>query len=278
MITLTSMLLLLPLAATPEASISPFAARPEAKTILGSNREEIDLGSRQGLERLLETGESAADRLGDLRSSSLLRQDVRDARWMAFTDREAAAEWLAERLERRASDLGFEPFIEADLPRDFPAPTPVLEIELKRYPAYRVATASMSGRGNSAFWTLFKHIKKHGIPMTAPVESTYAADARLSPRKMGFLYQNVEVGEAGPDGRVDIADVDAERVVSFGHRGNSTSDRIAAAQREILAWIDSRDDLEVAGDLRTMGYNSPMVSTSRRYFEVQIPVRRIEAL
>ena len=30
----------------------------------------------------------------------------------------------------------------------------------------------------------------------------------------------------------------------------------------------------VAGPLRTMAYNSPMVRGDRRYFEVQLPVRR----
>jgi hypothetical protein len=29
----------------------------------------------------------------------------------------------------------------------------------------------------------------------------------------------------------------------------------------------------VAGPMRTMGYNSPMVAPSRRFYEVEIPVR-----
>ena len=61
---------------------------------------------------------------------------------------------------------------EAPLPDGFPTYTPVGEIEVKRYPAYRKAETT----GGVAFWTLFQHIKTAGISMTAPVEMTYEKD------------------------------------------------------------------------------------------------------
>ena len=62
-----------------------------------------------------------------------------------------------------ASVLAFRPLIEAELPRGFPPPTPVGELELKQYPAYRMAQTD-SASGND-FWTLFQHIKNHIIKL-----------------------------------------------------------------------------------------------------------------
>ena len=55
----------------------------------------------------------------------------------------------------RASAEEFHPIKEAEMPKGFPDYTPVGQIEIKHYPAYRKATAS----GMAEFWTLFQHIK-----------------------------------------------------------------------------------------------------------------------
>lgn len=278
------MTLLTPLALTLALALS--AANPEetpdpragAAAILSTVLAEAERAesAEERLARLLDSGGDAAERLGERRTARLVREALDEARTLATTDREAAVERLEARLKWIASDLTFEPEMEAPLPVDFPEPTPVGELELKRYPAYRVATAPMKGRASGAFWTLFGHIKKHDIPMTAPVESTYGED-EVSAVRMGFLYQSPEVGDAGIDGAVEVIDVPARHVVSLGLRGYATDQRVRDARRELLEWIEAREDLAVDGALRTMGFNSPMVQGTRRYFEVQLPVRVVES-
>ena len=71
-----------------------------------------------------------------------------------------------------ADDTEFKPIVEAKMPEDFPQYTPVRDVQIKRYPAYRKAEADPNA--GRAFWTLFFHIKKNDIAMTAPVEMSYA--------------------------------------------------------------------------------------------------------
>ena len=85
-----------------------------------------------------------------------------------------------------AENAAFKPVVEAPMPEGFPAYTPVGEIEVKNYPAYRKAETS----GRTAFWTLFQHIQNAGVSMTAPVEMTYRNDGPPVGREqaMAFLY------------------------------------------------------------------------------------------
>jgi len=64
-----------------------------------------------------------------------------DARWRAVTDSALASERLEQDLRAALEDLDFRPAREAELPAGFPEPTPVREIELKRYPR-RIGPAS----------------------------------------------------------------------------------------------------------------------------------------
>ena len=90
---------------------------------------------------------------------------------------------------------------EAPLPEEWPEPGPYGEVVEKTYPAYRAAFTNGKGE-RSAFWTLFMHIKKNDIPMTAPVEMPMAEgdEGTLKQDGMAFLYQNGKVGKKGPDG------------------------------------------------------------------------------
>ncbi len=175
--------------------------------------------------------------------------------------------------------LQFEFVREAEVPVGFPEPTLVGEIEMKSYPAYRLARASMGARGmvqdNLAFWTLFRHIEKNSIPMTAPVEMSYGDPSNKKARteSMAFLYSSSDVGKLGADGSVEVIDVPPAQVVSLGVRGDSNSSRIAAVREALLEWVGNNDSYEVAGDLRVLGYNGPSVRGNRRYFEVQIPIK-----
>ena len=131
----------------------------------------------------------------------------------------------------------FKPIVEADLPEGFPTYTPVGHIEVKRYVAYRKAETS----GRAAFWSLFSHIKRNQIAMTAPVEMTLRSEGtnRLGEQSMAFLYGNPNMGSPGLDGRVSVLDVSAMAVVSIGVRGARTDEAVNEAQERLQRWLDA---------------------------------------
>lgn len=198
----------------------------------------------------------------------------------AAVEEHADARALSKVLKAIREDLVFEPVMEAPLPEGFPGMTPVGELVLKRYPAYRMAQADMTGssrrqREGSAFNQLFNHIKSNNVAMTAPVRMDYAAAGdRLRQQAMAFLYESPRQGRAGPDGPVRVVDVPESWALSIGYRGNYSADDIDDAQQRFDAWIRAHaDEYELAGPLRVMGWNSPWVWGAKRYFEVQQPVR-----
>ncbi len=124
-------------------------------------------------------------------------------------------------------------------------------------------------------WTLFNHIKRNKIAMTAPVEMTYDSDetSGAPQRSMAFLYGSSNLGEAGTDGSVQVMDVPAQTVISVGVRGSRTTQKVASAQQLLTEWLDVNSTrYQPAGETRVMGYNSPFVPANRKYFEVQIPI------
>ena len=171
-----------------------------------------------------------------------------------------------------ASGEEFQPIKEAEMPKGFPGYTPVGQIEVKHYPAYR--KASTSGMGE--FWTLFQHIKQNNVTMTAPVEMDYG-DPRATKNKersMAFLYERPDQGATGRQGNVEVIDVPAMTVISIGCRGTRTTAAIAEAREKLVKWLDEKKgDYVSAGTMRVMGYNSPFVPRDRNFFEVQIPVK-----
>lgn len=60
--------------------------------------------------------------------------------------------------------------------------------------------------------------------MTAPVEMTTSDDGSiLTQVGMAFLYQDLKVGQRGPDGsKVQIKDVPAEKVLSYTWQGTDS--------------------------------------------------------
>ncbi len=185
--------------------------------------------------------------------------------------------WLGALSLRAASVKGeeseaFMPIKEAEMPKGFPAYTPVGQIEIKRYPTYRKATAS----GMAEFWTLFRHIKDNHVQMTAPVEMDYGdpGATKNRERSMSFLYERPDQGNIGKQGRVEVSDIAAMTVASIGCRGSQTPAAIAEAREKLLKYlIDRKAEYTAAGPLRVMGYNSPFVPREKNFFEVQIPVK-----
>lgn len=171
----------------------------------------------------------------------------------------------------RASAEQFQPIKEAAMPQGFPDYTPVGQIEVKQYPAYRKASAA----GTAGFWTLFQHIRQNSVKMTAPVEMDFGDPTAETPqqRRMAFLYETPDQGNTGTQGNVEVSDVSAATVVSIGCRGRRTSGAIAEAQSQLLTFLEENKDAYTAvGPMRVMGYNSPFVPQDKNFFEVQIPV------
>ena len=259
----------------PARSIDPRdAARTVLEDALVEARDHRG-GDARALQTLLRGAREASERFVGSRLAEVLADRARDARWIGVINETEARERLEEELGRIVADLAFVRRDEAELPRDFPAPTPVGQIEVKEIPRYRMAQAPMAnGRSSAPFWKLFLHIKKHDIAMTAPVETSFTHEAgELRETDMAFLYGRPEVGTAGPDAAVEVRDVAATRVVSLGCRGLQTLATVEAARDELTRWIARRGQYEIDGEVRTMSYNSPMIPARERFYEVQIPVR-----
>ena len=171
--------------------------------------------------------------------------------------------------------LTFKPRVEAPVPAGFPAPSPVGVVEIKKLPVYRMAKVANSGLGGNNFFTLFNHIKKNNIEMTAPVEMTMTEkNGKYTESSMAFLYQETSLGKVGPQGNVAVLDTTECTVVSVGMRGSPSSENIESARRWLLEKIkNSPEAYEIAGELKVMGYNSPFMPEKLRYYEVQLPLK-----
>ncbi|MBY0326589.1 MAG: heme-binding protein [Gemmataceae bacterium] len=171
--------------------------------------------------------------------------------------------------------LTFKPKVEAPVPAGFPAPSPVGVVEIKKLPVYRMAKVANSGLGGNNFFTLFNHIKKNNIEMTAPVEMTMTEkNGKYTESSMAFLYQETSLGKVGPQGNVAVLDTTECTVVSVGMRGSPSSENIESARRWLLEKIkNSPEAYEIAGELKVMGYNSPFMPEKLRYYEVQLPLK-----
>jgi hypothetical protein len=158
---------------------------------------------------------------------------------------------------------------EAPLPQGWPHPGPYDRVTEKKYPAYRAAFTNGKGQ-TGAFWTLFTHIKKHDIPMTAPVEMAIEADddGDVSRNSMAFLYQNGKVGAAGKDGpSVEVRDVPAATVLSYTWQGTDSKENISKAKSALEAQLSERD--QKATGFRLLGYNGPGTPRIKATWELQ---------
>ena len=171
--------------------------------------------------------------------------------------------------------LTFKPKVEAPVPAGFPAPSPVGVVEIKKLPVYRMAKVANSGLGGNNFFTLFNHIKKNKIEMTAPVEMTMAEkNGKYTESSMAFLYQETTLGKVGPQGNIAVLDTKECMVASIGMRGSPSSENIESAKRWLIEKIKNTPEAyEIAGELKVMGYNSPFMPEKLRYYEVQLPLK-----
>jgi hypothetical protein len=170
---------------------------------------------------------------------------------------------------------------EADLPHGFPAPEEPGRVLVKRYPLGRGAFLRLEGNLRTAtrrgFWPLFRHIRREGIEMTAPVLSRYGDDVRHAERggmDMAFLYPSPDLGSAGEadDEGVRVLDLPAVTVVSVGVVGSYDLASLRAALRTLDLWLaEHAGTWRVAGTPRRLSYQQPL-PFKRLYSEVQIPI------
>ena len=192
-------------------------------------------------------------------------------------DERAARATLRSEVGDLVEVLHFAPRKQAELPRDFPDFAAVDELELRHYPRYRMVRTTMQGGSTGAFWPLFRHIESNGIAMTTPVQMDWQSrdgEAEQRPMRMAFLYGDPAITPTRTDDGVEVVEMPAVDALSIGAIGDDRRDRVEALRARLQAWLVANPDWEVAGELRTMGYNSPMVPRDQRYFEVQLPVRR----
>ena len=165
---------------------------------------------------------------------------------------------------------------EASRPAGFPGPSPVGKIEVKKYPVMRSASVSVADVSrNGMFQTLFRHIKKNDIAMTAPVLMQFG---ERGTEQMEFLYASTGIGRPGMQGSVMVKDTSAMTVVSVGVRGAYTQDRFEEQRTLLVEWLESHQEEWVAiGAARYLAFNSPFVPNLMKYGEVQVPVRAVSS-
>ena len=156
---------------------------------------------------------------------------------------------------------------EAPLPKGWPAPGPYDEVSEKSYPKYRAAVTT--GGGGMSFWTLFSHIKKKEIPMTAPVEMKMVNKGeKMEKVDMAFLYQSTEVGTIGSDGKkVEVKDVETSQVLSYTWMGADSKAKVNEAKGALDIELKNRG--LVAQSFRMLGYNGPGTPRSKHTYELQ---------
>ncbi len=225
------------------------------------------------------------ERLATLQSAAKAVMEARRHNWLITTKlqsaldrRDASVSKQVNALEVALSEaaviLNFRMKKEAALPKGFPDPSALGEIQLKHYPAYRLARAP--SQKDNAFFTLFRHIKANNIEMTAPVEMRFdEADQKFQQVDMAFLYGAPDWGSLGDAGKgVIVEDIPALSTVAIGLTGDF--DPTASTYIKALeTWLaEHASNYERDGKVRVMGYNSPFVWKSQRFYEIEIPVRK----
>ncbi|MFM9956840.1 MAG: heme-binding protein [Phycisphaerales bacterium] len=179
--------------------------------------------------------------------------------------------------------------INTPLPEGYPDPTAPGDIEIKSYPLVRRAEVTGKAGVNSgmdgAFWPLFRHIQRRDIEMTSPVEMDYkglTSDASGQPDEwtMSFLYRTPELGPLGEDTSskrhtVRINDLEPMTVASIGFQGPYRVEVVKMNLAKLEAWLAAQPQWERDGEPRALFYNGPEQWESRKWGEVQVPVKRV---
>lgn len=243
----------------------PTFARPE-----GATAEVLDVLNGVAASSSLEELQQAASKGASL----IARQSPVAATLSQLAKDNLSADDLRAKLIEVRDGLAFEPLREADLPADFPTYTPPGIVELKTYPKSRRAVSD-------EFLSLFAHITRNKIAMTAPVRMEYRPDdaGKLKQENMAFFYGDAQTGTLGADPQdngVNTVGDDGQTVVALGQRGRWNREIITQGERLLRDWLKDHPDYEASGEVAVMGYNSPMTPTARQFFEIQLPVEKVD--
>ena len=176
----------------------------------------------------------------------------------------------------------------APLPKGFPPPTPVGQIEVKHYSAYRAATfhyqGDLSQAGTRAFSPLYQHISSNQISMTAPVETRYprsTLEAMGTPSESGeaqvsFLYRSTDIYPEEIAPNIQVEDVPPMTVVSLGLQGNYSYRSYQENLEKLKNWLSLHRQYEVVGKPRRFFYDGPYIPDVIKRSEIQIPIQLVE--
>lgn len=166
--------------------------------------------------------------------------------------------------------------LDAPLPEGWPLPSLAGLVRIKNYPPVRAAWVRSNGSDNSQFMTLFRHIQKKEIPMTAPVVMDFPMKTD-GPAGMAFLYAKTDFGPSGSFGAVTVGDDAKLTVVSVGRWGAYTAGARNKAAARLRGWLESHPEWSASGPVRVLCYHSPFHLPWNKYSEVQIPVAPVPA-
>ncbi len=176
---------------------------------------------------------------------------------------------------------------DAPLAEGFPKGTEPGVTEVKHYPAYRSAVAEVDkatmSSSDTMFFSLFNHIQKNKIEMTAPVISTFKNPEMIeTPGTKGkvtmeFVYREPNDGKTGKDGvTVEVKDHPAQEFLCLGVQGQVTDGQMRDGVTKLKTWLeDHKAEWTEAGPARRIGYHGPMTPVAQRLWEVQIPIKAV---
>lgn len=120
---------------------------------------------------------------------------------------------------------------------------------------------------NRLFGPLFRYISSRDIAMTTPVE------AKIDQAAMYFwVAPSEEAKVTGDAASVEVVRVPERRVASRGARGGYSEDNFARTRDELLAWVATQPELEIAGEPYAVYWHGPITPWFAKRSEVHVPV------
>lgn len=224
------------------------------------------------MELISQARSELADEPADSDAALILTDTLKKAQ---AAEKPADIDILKKGLARAKKARNFKHSSEAPLPEGWPAPSLPGLVRIKKYPIVRIANVTAKSADGSQFMTLFNHIKKQDIPMTAPVIMGYSDEQKSmkNTQNMGFLYRDTKQGKTGNFQAVDVRDQPVATYVSVAVMGSYRSSKFEKEVTMLKQWLKENPQWQANGPPRVLGYNSPFMPFWMKYSEVQIPVK-----
>jgi hypothetical protein len=152
--------------------------------------------------------------------------------------------------------------------------------EIRHYKNLVLVNAPMSGASdnqNSAFFKLFDYIsgqnkKNEKIEMTAPVFMDTEED-----EYMQFVLPARYTMQTAPIPNhedLDIVEMKNLTMASIRFSGRLTKSNTRKHREKLISWIKAQENIQIAGEPITAGYNAPFTIPILRRNEVLIPIKK----